>query len=141
MVYAKIEKNIKINSLKIRVQFIEIFMHFFSQLWYLSSLNSLSIFPFWCTIRNKVVVTFYLRLRNEFQQFLVKKPGPELVDLLSQPIRGLIFCGKWMKFISQSQIKVTTTLVLSIRSIIFRGLGKNSMYCNNSSFRTLGYRS
>ena len=53
----------------------------------------------------KVVVTFYLRKRNEFLPFPAKKPGLYLVDLLGQPIRSLAFGGKWLEFISQSQIQ------------------------------------
>ena len=49
-------------------------------------------------------------MRNEFQPFLVKKPGPKLVDLLSQPIRGLVFDGKWLEVNKM----VTTTLVIIV---------------------------
>ena len=55
----------------------------------------------------KVVVTFYLILINEFQSSDLSRQnsGLWLVDLLGQPIRGLVFGGKWQEFISQSQIK------------------------------------
>ena len=53
----------------------------------------------------KVVVTFYLRLRNEILPFPRQKPGLSLADPAGQLIRGLSFGGKGLKFISQSQIK------------------------------------
>ena len=45
---------------------------------------------------SKVVVTFYLKLRNEFQPFPRKKPVNQL--------RGLVPGRKWLKYISLSQI-------------------------------------
>ena len=62
----------------------------------------------------KVIVTFYLKSRNEFESFLVKTQDSNWVTFESgQPIRGLVFGGKWLEFISQSEIReVTTTLVI-----------------------------
>ena len=54
----------------------------------------------------KVIVTFYLRLRNEFQTFPAKNHATNyVVALLGQPIRGLVFDSKWLEIISQSQIR------------------------------------
>ena len=50
----------------------------------------------------KVIVIFYLRLRNEFQTFPAKNHATNyVVDLLGQPIRGLVFCRKngWIHFL------------------------------------------
>ena len=49
----------------------------------------------------KVEVTFYLRLRNEFQTFLAKNQA----NPAGQPIRDMIFGGKWLGLIFLSQIK------------------------------------
>ena len=68
-------------------------------------------------ISTKVVVTFYLILRNEFQPFTMKKAGLRLADSLEQPIRGLVFGGKWQEFISLSQIKVTSTTLVNDNTI------------------------
>ena len=37
---------------------------------------------------------------------------PPKADPAGQQIRGLVFGGKWLEFISQYQINVTTTLVM-----------------------------
>ena len=55
-------------------------------------------------VSGKVVVTFYLRLRNEFEAFPTKNQASNPLTQ-GQPIRGLVFDGKWLEFISQSQIK------------------------------------
>ena len=53
----------------------------------------------------KVGGIFYLRWRNELKPFSHQKPGLQLVDLLGQLIRGLVFGGKWLEIIFQSQIR------------------------------------
>ena len=53
--------------------------------------------------KTKVVVTFFLRLRNEFQAFPTKNWAS--CWFMVQAIRGLVFGKKWLEFISQSQIK------------------------------------
>ena len=72
-------------------------------------------------LETKVVVTLYLRLRNEFQPFPAKQPG--LADPAGQPIKGLGFGRKWLEFISQSQIKsdynFSSTIQNSSNSNIF----------------------
>ena len=49
------------------------------------------------------------RLVSEIEKwipaFYRQKPGLWLADLAVQPISGLVFGGKWLEFISQSQIK------------------------------------
>ena len=69
---------------------------------------SLIFFPTtWCT---KGVVTFYLRLKIEFQAFPTKNLASNwLTCWLGQPIRGMVFGDEWLEFISQSQIKKETT--------------------------------
>ena len=58
----------------------------------------------------KGVVSFYLKLKNEFQAFPTKNLASNwLTCWLGQPIRGLVFGDKWLEFISQSQIKKETT--------------------------------
>ena len=49
--------------------------------------------------QSKIVVTFYLRQRNEFQQSFPAK------NLSYNWFTCLAFGGKWLEFISQSQIK------------------------------------
>ena len=44
----------------------------------------------------KVVVTFYLRLRNEFQPFPAKNQASDWLTSAGQPIRGLVFGRKWL---------------------------------------------
>ena len=48
----------------------------------------------------KVVVTFYLKLRNDFQPFSAKNQASNWLTWW-----GLVFGRKWLEFISQSQIK------------------------------------
>ena len=76
----------------------------------------LDFFPHttWCT---KGVVSFYLKLKNEFQAFPTKNLASNwLTSWLGQPIRGLVSGDKWLEFISQSQIKrrLHTTLIIII---------------------------
>ena len=53
----------------------------------------------------RVVVTFYLRLRNEFQPFPAKNQASDWrTQLAVQPIRGLVFGGICLEFIYLSQI-------------------------------------
>ena len=54
----------------------------------------------------KVVVTFYLRLRDELLSFPNKNEVSEwLTKQVRQPIRDLVFGKKCVEFISLSQIK------------------------------------
>ena len=48
----------------------------------------------------KVVVTFYLKLRNDFQPFSAENQASNWLTWW-----GLVFGRKWLEFISQSQIK------------------------------------
>ena len=58
-----------------------------------------------CIQAARVVVTFYLRLRNELQPYPTKNQASDwLTQLAVQPIRGLLFGGICLEFIYLYQI-------------------------------------
>ena len=59
-----------------------------------------------CIQAARVVVTFYLRLRNEFKPYPTKNQASDwLTQLAVRPIRGLLFGGICLEFIYLYQIK------------------------------------
>ena len=58
-----------------------------------------------CIQAARVVVTFYLSLRNEFKPYPTKNQASDLLTQLAvQPIRGLLFGGICLEFIYLYQI-------------------------------------
>ena len=107
------------------------------------------------TLKLKLYLTFIWDWWIDFCHF-PPKPGLSLADLAGQPMRGLIYWGKWLAFIFIYQIKgdcfnilqisgkLCTTWKLCLKLIIWHQLLSTqfnfSVYCKSGRWNFLYYK-